>query len=269
MEAQRFNWLSATEHDRKQLYEVVLDYRKKTGLTWPEIFECAFPDSDMLSTDYEANFRKGKISRRRALMMSAWLEKSSPEGAKKLSEKLLPHTIKANDNGQISTWDQFLKRHQRHEGIEIHPWPGKSLNIVKFASPLPFAKRRIKLGEKFLFRITAPKGIAVAAWQQIGYDWYSLALSPDQLIIQTQQDNSWLPLDTNRKDPLPLNELEQSGPHSFVFITVGDITLLTPIIRQVSQGVIAPVTLDKWAEHFQSSEDIDWSVLRCNVHFDA
>lgn len=75
------DWKSASTEQRKVLFKVTYDLLWDLNMNWDEFYQQVFKTRLEVSPYYEAGFRRGLISRKRANQIYKWLCREYPEHA--------------------------------------------------------------------------------------------------------------------------------------------------------------------------------------------
>jgi len=70
-----------TRDGRKHLYRIIQAVRLREFLEWDDIYRTAFDGPFERGIDFESNFRSGRISRKRAVLLYKWIAKNYPRDA--------------------------------------------------------------------------------------------------------------------------------------------------------------------------------------------
>jgi hypothetical protein len=95
-------WLFAPVSARKELYRAVKLVKDEQLLSWEEVYRSAFGKRADLGVDYEANFRHGRIARRRAYAINQWLVRENRVRAARLDDLVRKEPIRRILRGQVS-----------------------------------------------------------------------------------------------------------------------------------------------------------------------
>src|SRR5262245_59504556 len=93
-----FDWLRATNDQRKELYKVVKRLVDEGYLIWNDFFSHALGRSP--GADYTHNFAKGLNSRKDCVLIARFLNERYPEAAQRVDRQV-------NPDWTHKTWDSF------------------------------------------------------------------------------------------------------------------------------------------------------------------
>lgn len=257
------DWLKASTGERKALFAVMRQLIRREGLGWQDVYECAWGKMAGVGTDYESNFRQGRIARNRAHQLYAWMVRDYPRYALQLDD-MLEGTQTLHEAG--AAWRALLAAHGRYDSIEAVRLPDPLAGIVSFADPEPLAHPVIPLGAPFCFQVQSGNAAHALAFQTVQSKCYALPLRPDRLFDTVTAGSTYLPRLPDSQRPNPLSEEEQNCRHGFVFLLGGAALIEAVAARVHAEIAIAPLLLDEIAAIIRASDE-DWRLLRINLLF--
>lgn len=254
------DWLAASVDERRALYRVVKRLLDEEGLSWNQLYDDALGREFRPGHGYEDNFRAGRISRKVAHRIHAWLRGQHPAHAMRL-DRMLGVAV----SGEAHTWDRFLEKHGEYGRLSVVPLPDPALTIVAFATLKPKPEATLRLGEPFCFMLDSPIAGTALALQSIGTDWHSLPLSEDALTVPVVSGRQFLPRLPGTDSPLPLAEQTHLGPHGFL-ILIG-----APVVHEIAArfhggGAISIDALNRLARLTTATMG-EWTAQRLDVTF--
>lgn len=270
-----FNWESASTNEIIVLYEAIKNLLRPKSLTWKQVFAEASPNIE-IGTDYERNFRRGKIAPRRARQIFEWLERRFPETAAYVDELLTSvHTAIDTD----APWERFIDEYGQFTGVELrvirieerfrphHEIHGK---IDAEEMKRLTAQYELKLHTRFTFRIESPFRGAMCVLQWSRGVWWPIPLRPLTCLAEIRQGTHWVPFnpdDDDGRQPRLLTEHTEDGLHRLVFLlTKVPHSLLTDADPQQR---FDPDRLNQLADAYRAEPTGSWQLLRLNVLFKA
>lgn len=216
------DWLRANTHERARLYVAAKAALDLTGLTWSELYAKAFGGPAYMGNDYEANFRKGTIARKKAARIYAWLAAHHREIAERAAPDLFPPSAleEPSVDNALARWHDALRAHGLVSGISIVPL--NVMGIVQRIAPERSMPVAMRLGEPFCFALTldAPKSILILQMAGGAQHPVPIPMAPDgeSLIVEGEAGRSQLPCSPEGAVQ-SLYEFEQAGLHQFVMLT--------------------------------------------------
>lgn len=230
--APKINWLEASADDRKQLFrttKLIVDTRFQGD--WRKFYLAVFGTDICAGIGYEDNFRAGKIGRKRAHTIAVWLNQNvghrSDEG---------DVWSFADDARALLGWEEFLRKHERHDGLSVVRSAELDLSVVGLAlSDLRQASVKLKLGEHFFLRLVCDKPGSALGFQETRGAWYPLPLSDAGGTLDLSAGNHILPR-TDEGALLPLSEDADPGRCRFI-IVVGSVDDLPPSLTKPEIGL--------------------------------
>lgn len=250
-----------TRGERKLLYGFFAEIAAKEGQSIKATIREAL--GKLGGVDDAASFRKGSIGRPKAARAAQWVKQHHPAVAHAF-EAALAASRRAP---ATSDWAAFLRENGRYAGVEVLRFPiAPPIGIVTFAALEPVADLRLRVRERFCFRISGPRPRTIAGLQIQQGASYLLPLSEETPIVQVPAGKTFLPRSPSG-EPLPWEET-QADLHGFVFIAADDPARLAPL-QDISAGTMVDMpTLDRLAGNFEEVSDQAYNVYRCNVLFD-
>lgn len=193
----------------KELFVAAKHVAAITGQSIEAMIIEALGGNVILGTDYDRNFQKGVIGAPRAEMIHEWLALNHFALAQSKAPELFQHE-------RQSQWELFLQSHTVEGGLRAIP--ADQLGIASRKPPAD-GVATFRIGQPFVFELTAPKPAHVLAFEEYKGVWHPLPLGPDErhLIVKVQVGLSILPRDTNGS-AIPLREYDDAGLHCFAFV---------------------------------------------------
>lgn len=244
------------------LYKFVRRILVRDGIEWQDLYTAAGIKGST-GAGYEDNFRHGTIGRQNAALIYRWFIDHAPESTPDLHGELFERRAQASGEN----WAKFLHTYGAFQHADIHLVPKRSLGIVGFARKEPVRDQPIRLGERFVFRITSTTPRTIVCLQGYDDDWYVLPLSRSNHWVHLPEGTHTLPPDQDGGTPDPLSEDTHAGLHRFVLLLFNsrDVTQLSE--RLTVGHPIAPNTLNEIAGMILSLKADAWEVLRVNAQF--
>ena len=272
----RFNWETATATEITVLYEAISVLLKPKALTWKQVFAEASPNIQ-IGTDYERNFRRGKIAPKRAKEIFDWLKLRFPETASYVDEKLTSVPISTDAN---TPWERFIDEHGVFSNVllqivqieeRVYPLRGSTGSKITLeqAKP-PQAQYELKLHSRFTFKIDSPlRGVLCVLQWSCGV-WWPIPLSNLTCWTDVREGSQWLPYDPEDGGgdlPHLLSEHTEDGLHRLVFLIARTVH---PLIRDLDpEQRLDPQHLNQLAEAYRSDTKDSWQLFRLNILFKA
>ena len=209
-----FDWLASDTSARQSLYRVTKTIVDRAFMgQWQEFYDAVFGGKFFPAFGYEDNFRAGRISRKRAHVIAAWIAMHYPDDAACLARDI----AMADDDG-LQFYLDFVEARARDDTLSIiplHEW-----GIVGLASASTSAPPQIKLREPFLLALETE-----GACSAIGFQWADGALYPlplcgeGKLCATLTSGPNILPFDHVANVPEPLSEDHTRGLITFHVLT--------------------------------------------------
>lgn len=271
-----FNWESATASEIIVLYEAIRDLLKPKALTWKQVFAEASPNIET-GTDYERNFRRGKIASHRARQIFEWLERRFPETAAYVDD-LLTSVHTAIDLN--TPWEIFIEEHGQFSNVKlqvvrlkerVYPQTsetGSKIDIEEIKRVE--VQYELKLHTHFTFQLDSPIRGVLSVLQWSRGVWWPIPLTNFVCWTDVKEGAQWLPYDPesdNGSLPRLLSEHTEDGLHRLVFLITRTVH---PLLKNAdSQQRLDPKSLNQLAEKYRSEPADTWRLFRLNVLFKA
>ncbi|WP_249693718.1 hypothetical protein [Stappia sp. WLB 29] len=257
-----FDWLNASTQDRKKLYRVMSKARKARNWTLHRFLKETLGDHVPLGTDYEANARAGRMARSKCGPIHDWLRANHPALCAELDRKLSLASPQPR-----SRWLDLVETEGQYLGLEVLSLPSASLGIVTLTRLTPIADQRLRLGDRFCFRLTPPFAGHVIAFQNVAHSWHILPLSTKAANAQVGNAPTLLPRGAGDDEPEPLHELNDEGLHRFVFLITARPCAVDSIVGAPFGTQLPEALLDELAARYLSLEIGARVLLRINLLF--
>lgn len=209
------DWLQASEDERKRLYIATRAVTDATNTSIEAIMDKALGRKILMGTDYQSNFRRGKIRKAYAKLIYEYLAEHHVEIARKIAPDLftLPHT---------TAWEQLIET----QGIDgrLHAVPiTKRMGLTARRSNIRMPTTDLRLNQDYCFELDSDMDGHAVAFEGYQGQWHSLPLGADDRhptakIIQGRQ---FMPVDAN-DNPIALVETDDIGLHQFVIVLGAD-----------------------------------------------
>ena len=188
------DWSEASNEARRHLYLAVKNRVDNGRTTWNKFLHAAFGKAPELTEDFTKRLQRGKLARSYYAKMAEQFESDFPDEAERLVPELQTLLIIYPQEKTYDGWEQFVEANAAFSNIEVLKVNQNGLNIVGFASTEPLADLRLKLGDRFCFRVDSPIEGQVFALQRLNHAWYKLPLSRQgQLVIPIKQGQQIIP----------------------------------------------------------------------------
>jgi hypothetical protein len=250
------DWLKATEAERARLYHVAKAVMDVTCRTPADFYRASLGKAvDPVTTS--GNFSRGKIARRHAAMIHAWIEEHHPDIGLRIAPELFLKPAR-------SSWQELLG--DRAQYGELTVLRLSALGLVQPASRFPVDDRPLTLGEPFAFSLRCDCDGQVFAFQETRGFWhlFSLGEDPHSFIRPCQEGKHVLPSHDDGS-PLPIIEAETDGLHSFVFVQCGADTDVD--LAPYAGLALRPEQLDALSMSLLSRDGALLAIHRLNVRF--
>lgn len=252
----RIDWLKATEAQRAQLYQVAKAVMDVTNMDVAAFYKTTI-GRVVHPTTTSGNFSRGKIARRHAAMIHAWIDEHHPDIGLKIAPGLFQRPAR-------SAWQTFLADRAEFGALSLLRL--SSLGIVQRASRFPIEERPFALGERFAFSLRSDHSGCVFAFQETRGLWHLFPLGEDpqsfmrpchagEQVLPSHEDGS----------PIPLIEAEADGLHAFVFIICAPDAAID--LTSYAGLALRPEQLDDLSAALLSDEGKLHAVHRLNVRF--
>jgi hypothetical protein len=250
------DWTKATEAERSRLYLVAKAIMDNTGMSPSDFYRASLGKLvDPVSTS--GNFQRGKIGRRNAALVHAWIAEHHLSVGLRVAPELFIQPAR-------TSWQGFLDRHTEYGQLSILRL--SALGLVQPASRFPIEERPIPLGERFAFSLRSARSGSVFAFQETRGLWYLFPLGEDHnsFIRSCSEGDQVLPSQEDGS-PLPLVEAESDGLHSFVFIVCAKDADIR--VQDYAGLAMRPEQLDELSSALSSAQGMLLGVYRVNVRF--
>ncbi|WP_299733131.1 hypothetical protein [uncultured Tateyamaria sp.] len=213
MEDTELDWLALSAQERrgptKTLYELLRALHRSQGGRFDDLFEQAQGVPLSQGIDPYSNIKRGVYDRHKMRSIHEWLATHHFTFAQKEAPKLFQYPRR-------DPWDVFLDTYAVEGGVQIIP--ADQFGIASRKPPQDGIPT-FRLGQKYLFELTASKPTHVIAFEEYEQKWHPLALgdADKDLIVHVGTGKSKLP-STKDGRPIPLMEHDQTGQHRFAFI---------------------------------------------------
>ena len=256
------DWPNSSKEERKILYRYSSHIIAKENWAWAEFFNLAL-GKQAVGTDYERNFRGGRISQNNAEIIYQWICKHAPNYGQLIDEAVFQLRMEESKK----SWLAFVQTHGKFSNIEVISVSKNPLSIVGYAEEEPVLDRPLKLGEHFLFRIDLPFAGTVMALQAYKEQWYALPVSGNNPVITLDAGKQIIPLDQETGKAKPLSEKTDIGQHGFAFLLADDLDF-SEWLEKVKLGVPIPeAVLDDLTILLPPENETSWTLLRINIPF--
>jgi hypothetical protein len=272
----KFKWETATAGEIVILYEAIRDLLKPKALTWKQVFAEASPGIQ-IGTDYERNFRRGRIAPKRAKEIFDWLARRFPETADYVDE-LLSSVHKAINSD--APWERFIEENGSYSNVALHVVRIEERAHRKPASTgskitLEQARRieaqyELKLHTRFTFKIDSPLRGVLCVLQWSRGVWWPIPLGRFACWTDVQEGPQWLPYDPEKNEgdlPHLLTEHTETGLHRLVFLFGRTVPQLLKDADPEQR--LDPDHLDQLADACRSDPIGSWQLCCLNVLFKA
>lgn len=271
-----FNWESATASEITTLYAAIRDLLKPKALTWKQVFAEASPNIET-GTDYERNFRRGKIASHRAKQIFEWLERRFPETAAYVDD-LLTSVHTAIDLN--TPWESFIEEHGMFTNVKlqvvrlkerVYPQTSEAdskidLEEIKRVE----VQHELKLHTHFTFQLDSPIRGVLSVLQWSRGVWWPVPLTNFACWTDVKEGAQWLPYNPEEDDgslPHLLSEHTEDGLHRLVFLVSRTVH---PLLDNADpQQRLNPESLNQIADGCLSEPADTWRLFRLNVLFKA
>jgi hypothetical protein len=271
-----FNWESATASEIVVLYEAIRELLKPKALTWKQVFAEASPNIQT-GTDYERNFRRGKIAPKRAEQIFEWLERRFPETAAYVEELLTSVHTSIDTN---SPWERFIEEHGVFSDVElrvirieerVQSKPSNAGSKIELEELKQIqAQYELKLHTRFTFKIESPFRGLMCVLQWSRGVWWPIPLNPLTCWTEVKKGPHWVPYDPSNDDgraPHLLTEHTEDGLHRLAFLIT---TMPHPKLTDADpQQRLDQDRLNQIANTYLSEPANSWRLMRLNVLFKA
>lgn len=250
------DWLKATEAERARLYHVAKAVMDVTGRAPADFYRVSLGKVvDPVTTS--GNFSRGKIARRHAAMIHAWIAEHHLDIGLRVAPELFFKPAR-------SSWQELLSDRAQYGELTIRRL--SALGLVQPASRFPVEDRPLVLGEPFAFSLRSDRGGQVFAFQETRGFWHLFPLGEDpQSFMRPCHEGEQVLPSHDDGSPLPIIEAETDGLHSFVFIQCETDTDVA--VAQFAGLALRPEQLDALAVSLLSRDSALLAIHRINVRF--
>lgn len=243
------DWLSATQDERAQLYRVIRAIADMTGQSAEAVIELAIGAPLLTGTDYLSNVRKGKISRSKARLIHAWIQRTHPAAAQAIAPELFAEVPQTHQSAQLTPPvrseigrllpddipDPILEPYAFSRYVDEHAIEGP-LRIISLAPRKGLVTRAdemprkptqtLKLGEPFCFELDSPCDGEVIMLQGYQGRWHPVPLGDtgDHKVLPIVIGTFRLPSAAITQRPDGLVENESRGTHRFACLILENIS---------------------------------------------
>lgn len=213
MDKNELDWRGLSSAQRqaptKTLYEILRRLHVQLGGRFDDLFEQAQGVPLSQGIDPYSNIKRGVYDRNKTRNIHEWLARNHFEFAQSEAPELFQYPRRP-------AWDVFLETHSVNGGLSVIAADGFGIASRK---PPQDGVSLFRLGQKYLFEVTASRPAYVVAFEEHDGKWYLLGLGETEkkLIVQVGTGKTKLPC---AKDgtPIPLMEHDHTGLHRFAFV---------------------------------------------------
>ncbi|WP_298976572.1 hypothetical protein [uncultured Roseobacter sp.] len=208
-----FDWHRASAELRKTptktLYRILRDLHQQVGGRFDDLFEKAQGVPLTVSLDPYCNIKRGVYDRTKMQNIHEWLATNHFAFAQVQAPDLFQYPRR-------DPWEVFLEDHAFDGGLSINPADGFGIASRK---PREDTLPEFRVGQTYLFELTAPQTTYVLAFEEYDAKWYPLGLGETKkdFIVQVGRGTTKLPC-TKDGIPIPLSENDHPGIHRFAFV---------------------------------------------------
>lgn len=234
-----FDWLSASEAARVQLYKAIKRETDLQSMTLADFLNEVL-GLQKVSPSYDSNLRSGRYARKHAVLFFRWLDQINHEAA----EDLIDSVLALEDSA--GAWSRVAAKLEDASPIDIVPVSRSSLGVVGFARTPPITK--IDRGTAFILRMNMPSHGHAIGLQQFSKKWFNLPLNREGRPAHVPAGQVELPrLETDGAAD-PLCEETDAGLFQFVVVfSKMEQTFLPLTGSEFSGEPIASSLLDAFA----------------------
>ncbi|WP_299867572.1 hypothetical protein [uncultured Roseobacter sp.] len=213
MEKTELDWGSLSAAERKgptkTLYGILRKLHAQQGGRFDDLFEQAQGMPLSQGVDPYSNIKRGVYDRNKMRSIHEWLATNHFAFAQSEAPSLFQHPRR-------DPWEVFLEENAVDGGLSIIPADGFGIASRK---PPQDNVPVFRLGQKYLFELTAPQPAYVVAFEEHEGIWYPLALGETErtLIVRVGTGTTKLPCAQDGTS-IPLMEHDHTGPHRFTFL---------------------------------------------------
>lgn len=222
------DWLNMSASERIEPTKVLFVAMRKVSITTGRhidlLLDDALGEAQSRGTDYESNFRKGKIAAMKAMMIQQWLEQNYFEEAKEATKNIETNLFQINPK---SAWDSLIEANAITGKLSVILLT-KQMGIAQRSKEVQESATTIRLGQDYCLELDSDLVGHCVAFEGYQGQWHPLSLGADtrRLRVEVQQGVQRLPRDS-KGDPIALVELNDGGEHQFVCVVSEDSTLPT------------------------------------------
>jgi hypothetical protein len=222
------DWLNMSAAERIEPIKALFVAMRKVSITTGRhidlLLDDALGEAQSRGTDYESNFRKGKIAAMKAMMIHQWLEYNHFEEAKNATKNIQTNLFQINPK---SAWDSFVEDRAITGKLGAIPLT-KQMGIAQRSKEVRKSVTTIRLGQDYCFELDSGLDGHCVAFEGYQGQWHPLPLGADtrRLRLEVQQGVQRLPRDA-KGNPIALVELDDGGEHQIVVVVATDKAMPT------------------------------------------
>ncbi|MFQ6549893.1 hypothetical protein AADZ90_018255 [Aestuariibius sp. 2305UL40-4] len=214
MRRRRIDWQQADTDQRKTLYPAIKAVCSERRWTLEAFCSEVLPDK--VGLGYESHLRDGTLSKDRAAFIHAWIGEHHPDLG-------VRHAPDLYTDSQITSWTELLEEHGVFGTFTIQRYEA-GMGLVRRSDRAPLAKKRIALGEEFVFHLESGFAGQAIALQELDGTWYPMPLNNADIpwVADLTAGHQFLPSHPITGAPEPLREDDHTGRHGFALLIASD-----------------------------------------------
>jgi hypothetical protein len=208
------DWSESTNEHRKILFTVVKRLVDSGAIDWNSLYERALgTQAADIGVGYDNNFREGRISRRKASMIYAFLQREFPSAAWEVHY----HQAPDKDRGLL-TWHRFID-------LNITP---RALTVVPKHYPKLFVEHEegansLSLDEHFFLQLDSPFDGFAVCMRALNPYWFVQGLSNEDFQVRVCEGRQLITRTAQDGVPNRMMQREQGLHYFLVFVGSRDL----------------------------------------------